>query len=135
VSADVTFFESVPYFSPQDPVTASESISLSPSIPLPAPAVVHDVSSPVSLKDTTTPPVPKPPREKDFRLVYTHRQKVSASEPIPTTSSPVEGPPPHLSVPSSDSDVPNALRKVKRSCTDRPISHFISYDRLTLSFR
>jgi len=56
VSANVTFFESVPYFSPQGPVTASESISLSPSVPLPALAAVHDVSSPVSLKDTTTSP-------------------------------------------------------------------------------
>jgi len=64
VSADVTFFESVSYFSPQSPLTASESISLSPSVPLPAPAVVYDVSSPVLLKDTTTPPAPKPHREK-----------------------------------------------------------------------
>ena len=69
------FFESVPYFSPQGPVTTSESISLSPSVPLPAPAIVHDVSSPMSLKDTEVPPAPKPPRKKDFRHVYTHRQK------------------------------------------------------------
>ena len=72
VSADITFFESVSYFSPEGPVTASESISLSPSVALPAPAVVHDVSSTVSLKDTIAPPAPKPPREKDFRHVYTH---------------------------------------------------------------
>ena len=47
----------------------------------------------------------------------------------------MECPPPQLSVPSSDFNVPIALRKGKRSCTDYPISHFISYDRLTLSFR
>ena len=76
VSADVTFFESVLYLSPQCPVTALESISLSLSVLLPAPAVVHDVSSPVSLKDTTAPPASKLPREKIFRHVYTHRQKV-----------------------------------------------------------
>jgi len=45
VSADVTFFESVPYISPQSSVTASESIFLSPFVPLLAPVVVHDVSS------------------------------------------------------------------------------------------
>jgi len=73
MSADVTFFESVPYFSPQDLVTASEFISLSLSVPLPTPTVVNDVSSPVSSKDTTTPPTPKPAWEKDFRYVYTHR--------------------------------------------------------------
>ena len=121
VSANVTFFESVPYFSPQGPVTASESISLSPSVPLSAPAIVHDVSSTVSLKDTTAPPTPKPPREKHFRYVYTHWQKVLIA------SSPVEGPPPQPSVSSSDFDVPIALRKGKRSWSDHHISHFISF--------
>jgi len=72
VSADVTFFESVSYFSPQDSVTTSESISLSSSVPLLAPAC-SDVSSPVSLKDSTTPPTPKLSQEKHFRHVYTHR--------------------------------------------------------------
>ena len=115
MSADITFFESIPYFSPQGPVTVSEFISLSPSVLLPAPTVVHDVSSPVSLKDTTTPPAPKPPRVKDFRHVYTHRQKVPASELVPATSSPVESPPPQPSVSFSDFDVPIALYKGKRS--------------------
>jgi len=94
VSADITFFESVPYFSPQGPVTTSEFISLLSFVPLPVPAAVHDVSSPVSLKDTTAPPAPKPPREKDFRHVYTHRQKVHVSEPVPAAFSLVEGAPP-----------------------------------------
>jgi len=102
---------------------------------LPAPAVVHDVSSPVSLKDTTTSPAPKPPREKDFRHVYTYQQKVPASEPVPVASSLMEGPPSQPSVLFSDFDVLIALRKGKRSCTDHPISHFVSYDRLTLFFR
>ena len=70
MSVDVTFFESIPYFSPQGPVTVSESISLSSSVPLHAPVVVHDVSLTVSLKDTTMPPTPKPPRKKDLRYVY-----------------------------------------------------------------
>jgi len=135
VSVDVTFFESIPYFSPQDSITASESISLSPFVPLLAPAVVHDVSSKVSLKDTTAPPAPNPPREKDFRYVYTHQQKIPASEPIPTAFSPVEGPPPQPSISSSDFNVPITLCIGKRSYTDHSISHFVSYDHLTPSFR
>ena len=134
ISADVTFFESVPYFSLQGSVATSESISLSPSVPLPTPAAVHDVSSPVSLKDTTAPPAPKPPREKDFRHVYTHRQKLPASEQVPAASFPVETSPPQLSIPSSDFDVHIALRKGKQSCTDHSISHFVSYDCFTPFF-
>ena len=111
MSADVTFFELVLYFSPQGSVTASESISLSLSVPLPVPAVVYDVSSPVSLKDTTAPPALKPPREKDFRHVYTHWQKVPASELVPSASFPVEVPPPQPSVPFSDFDVPIAPQR------------------------
>ena len=93
---------------------------------MPAPVVVHDVSLPVSLKDTTAPPAPKLPREKDFRLVYTHWQKVPTSEPIPIISSPVEGLLPQPLVHSSDFDITIALRKGKRSCIDHPISHFVS---------
>ena len=48
----------------------------------------------------------KSPRKKDFRHVYTHQQKVPASEPVSAASSPVEGPPPQPSVPFSDLDVP-----------------------------
>ena len=104
------FFESVLYFSLQSLVTASESIPLSPSVLLPALAPVLDVSSLVSPEDTTTSPVPQLLR--DFRYVYTHRQKVPASESVPTDfSSPVEGPPPQLPAPSFDLDVPLALRK------------------------
>ena len=44
-------------------------------------------------------------------------------------------PPPQPSVPFSDLDISIALCKGKRSCTDDPISYFISYDRLTPSFR
>ena len=64
ILCQLTFFESIPYFSPQGPVIASEFISLSLSVPLPAPVVVHDVFSPVSLKDIVVPPAPKSPWEK-----------------------------------------------------------------------
>jgi len=51
VSVDVTFFELFSYFSPQSSVVALESLPL-------ASAPVLDVSSPVSLEDTTKPTVP-----------------------------------------------------------------------------
>ena len=79
------------------------------------------------LKDTIASPAPNPPQEKDFRHVYIHRQKVPVSEPVSAASSPVEGPPPHPSVPSSDFDVPIVLCKGKWPCTNHPISHFGSY--------
>ena len=47
----------------------------------------------------------------------------------------MEGPPLQLSVLFSDLDIPIALRKGKQSCTDHLISHFVSYDHLTPSFR
>jgi len=53
VSADVMFFEYAPYFSPQSLVTASESIPLPPSVLLSPPALVPDISLPVSPEDTT----------------------------------------------------------------------------------
>ena len=93
---------------------------------MPAPVVVHDVSSPLSS--------PKPPREKKFQTCL-HLSKVSAFEPVSAASSLVEGPPLQPSVPFSDFDVPIALRKDKLSCTDHPISYFVSYDRLTPFFR
>jgi len=125
----------ISYFLNQFPTSLSRSISLSSSVSLPAPTVVHDVPLPVLLKDTTAPPAPKSHREKDFRDVYTHWQRVPSSELVPTPSFPVKDPPLQLSVPFSDFDVPIALCKGKQSCTDHPNSHFVSYDHYTPSFR
>ena len=47
---------------------------------------------------------------------------------------PVEGPSPQPSAHLSDLNVSIALRKSKRSYTDHPISQFVFYDRLNLSF-
>jgi len=71
ISADVTFFESVPYFSTQVPVTISETVPPSLSASLPTPASI--IASPVPPAETTDPPASKPVR--DFRYVYTHRQR------------------------------------------------------------
>ena len=122
VSADVTFFKSVPYFSTQVPVTISETVSPSLFVPLPTPASI--VASPVPPAETTDSPASK--RVRDFRYVYTHCPKVPASELISTNPSPVDGLTPPLGSPS-DLDIPIALREGKRSCTDHPISNFVSY--------
>ena len=131
LSANVTFFESVSYFSLQSSLTTLETIPLPLSVSLPAPA--PDVSSSMPPIDNTAQPAPN--HVLNFRYVYTHRQKVPAPKRVPTdSSSPVEGPLPQPLSPFFDLDVPVALRKNKRSCTDHLIYHFVSYDRLTLSF-
>ena len=90
VSAYVTFFESIPYFSSQSAVNALEFIPLPPSIPLyaPTPTPVPTVSSLVSPTDTTLLPVPKPLR--DFKYVYTHWSKFLPLKLVPDDYSPVE---------------------------------------------
>jgi len=130
VSADVTFFESVPFFFTQVPLIVSETAPPSLSISLATPA--STVSSPVSPTETKDPPASKP--IWDFRYVYTHRPKVLASEPIPVITSPVDGSTPPSAFPS-DLDVLVVLRKGKRSCTDHPISNFVSYNNLNPTFR
>jgi len=103
VSADVTFFESVPYFSPQVPITISEIVPPSSTVPLPTPASI--AYSPVPPVETQDPHATKPVR--NFRYVYTHRPKVPAFEPVPVIPSPVDD----LSPPStspSDFDIPIA---------------------------
>jgi len=72
---------------------------------------------------------------KDFRIVYTHRQKVPASELVPVNPSLVDGPPIQPSTPFSDLDVLIVLWKGKRSCTDHLISNFVLYDHLNPQFR
>ena len=71
MSVDVTFFESVPYFSVQIPVTISESVPPSLYVSLPTPTDID--SLPVPPAETTDPHASKPVR--DFRYVYTHRSK------------------------------------------------------------
>jgi len=72
---DVTFFESVLYFSHSIfllPQTIPLPLYVSLPTPLPAPASTD--SSPMPLVDTSKPPTSKPVR--NFRYVYIHRQKV-----------------------------------------------------------
>jgi len=104
MSADVTFFESVPYFTLQSSDIASESIPLLPPIPQSALALIPTVSTPVSQSETTRPsPTPK------SLQVFTRRPTVLASVSILDDSYLVEGPPPQPSATPSDLDVPIAL--------------------------
>ena len=105
MSVDVTFFEFIPYFSPQVSVTIFETVSSSLSVPLLT--FASTVSLLVLPIETSYPPASKPVR--DFRYVYTHRPKVPASEPVPVNPSPVDGPPPSTSF--SDLDILITLRK------------------------
>jgi len=131
VSANVTFFKSTPYFSPQVAVIASETIFYSLSVSLPTPSFT--VFLPVSPVETSSAPASKPVR--DFQYVYTHRPKVPTSEPVSASPSPVDGSSPQQSTSLSDLNIPIALRKGKRSCTDHLISNFVSYDHVNPIFR
>ncbi|XP_020266951.1 uncharacterized protein LOC109842493 [Asparagus officinalis] len=118
VSADVTFFEYVPYFSYTSTTIGCPYVPLSSSapttIPLPAPVA----------------PAPKP------LLTYSRRPKVHTPESAPEESSSPAASLSHVetSIPS-DLDIPIALRKGKRSCLKYLISLFVSYDHLNSSFR
>uniref|UniRef100_A0A2N9J5N3 Integrase catalytic domain-containing protein n=1 Tax=Fagus sylvatica TaxID=28930 RepID=A0A2N9J5N3_FAGSY len=120
VSADVTFFEDVPYYSPQGG-QLQESILSSPVIPT---------------------PIPFAPQAPPISQVYVRRRHQGAplvppqveSPPLPPSSASTSADPP-LPQSTSDLDLPIALRKSKRTCTDHPISNFVSFDHLSSSFK
>uniref|UniRef100_A0A2N9H3N1 Integrase catalytic domain-containing protein n=1 Tax=Fagus sylvatica TaxID=28930 RepID=A0A2N9H3N1_FAGSY len=120
VSADVTFFEDVPYYSPQGG-QLQESILSSPVIPT---------------------PIPFAPQAPPISQVYVRRRHQDAplvppqveSPPLPPSSASTSADPP-LPQSTSDLDLPIALRKSKRTCTDHPISNFVSFDHLSSSFK
>uniref|UniRef100_A0A2N9F6X6 Integrase catalytic domain-containing protein n=1 Tax=Fagus sylvatica TaxID=28930 RepID=A0A2N9F6X6_FAGSY len=120
VSADVTFFEDVPYYSPQGG-QLQESILSSPVIPT---------------------PIPFAPQAPPISQVYVRRRHHG----VPLVPPLVESPPllpssastsTDLPLPqsTSDLDLPIALRKSKRTCTEHPISNFVSFDHLSSSFK
>ena len=116
VSADVTFFESTPYYSEPHSITDPDFM-----VPLPLPL-------PLSL------PHSLPPKAGLDRLdlqTYTRRHQsietIQDSEALPVDSVSSDPLP-------SDSDLPIALRKGKRTCTSHPISNFVSYNHLSSIF-
>uniref|UniRef100_A0A2N9EN83 Integrase catalytic domain-containing protein n=1 Tax=Fagus sylvatica TaxID=28930 RepID=A0A2N9EN83_FAGSY len=131
VSADVTFFEDIPYYSPQGR-QLQESMLSAPVIPTHVP--IAPPTSPISI----VPPVPP------ISQVYVHRRNqdvplvpplppVEFSLPLPPSASPSADSPPPQS--TSDLDLPIAIRKGKRTCTEHPISNCVSFDHLSPSFK
>uniref|UniRef100_A0A2N9F081 Uncharacterized protein n=1 Tax=Fagus sylvatica TaxID=28930 RepID=A0A2N9F081_FAGSY len=128
VSADVTFFEDIPYYSPKGR-QLQESMLFAPVIPTHVPIALP--ISPISI----VPPISQ---------VYVHRRNqdvplipppppVEFSLPLPPSASTSEDSPPPQS--TSDLDLPIAIRKGKRTCTEHPISNCVSFDHLSPSFK
>jgi hypothetical protein len=125
VSADVTFFESTPFFSSPGQCLSPDLISSregegsfsSPTLPIPL------LSPPpqVPLASPPNPPLQVYQRSQDRRVI-SYRPN--------TTSSLSEVPAPSSSIPETD-DLPIALRRGKRTCTQHPIAHFLSYNRVS----
>uniref|UniRef100_A0A2N9IA04 Integrase catalytic domain-containing protein n=1 Tax=Fagus sylvatica TaxID=28930 RepID=A0A2N9IA04_FAGSY len=101
VSADVTFFEDIPYYSPQGR-QLQESMFM----------FVGEIR---------------------MSLSFHHLPPVEFSLPLPPSASPSADSPPPQS--TSDLDLPIAIRKGKRTCTEHPISNCVSFDHLSPSFK
>ena len=128
-SADVTFHEDVPYF----PSTQSGGDLSSPSL-LP------------SVSATTVTDLPMTPPPSVVTISLPEASPPSASlQPDPSSelqppSSPLSpalatSPPPSPPPPVSDLDLPIALRKGTRQCTQYPIAHHVSPARLSPSYQ
>ena len=114
-TADVTFFESTVYSDVQmdSPTLDDELLTY---------VIVH----------STTKSTPAPP---PIHQVYSRRPRhvqPSSDALVPTASSSSKS---EVSPPSTDLDVPIAHRKGTRSCTQHPITNFVSYSGLSASLR
>lgn len=123
---DVTFFESLPFFTPSSASLQGESsnkerASCLPSLP-PLPSPVHPFVFDSNLLS----------KDKELQ-VYTRRKK-DTIDLLPPIDSSKPGSSPTPCSPYSDNDLPTALRKGKRSCTNHPISNFVSYHALNGSY-
>uniref|UniRef100_A0A2N9ERL8 Integrase catalytic domain-containing protein n=1 Tax=Fagus sylvatica TaxID=28930 RepID=A0A2N9ERL8_FAGSY len=128
VSADVTFFEDIPYYSPQGR-QLQESMLSAPVIPTHVP--IAPPTSPISI----VPPISQVyvrRRNQDVPLVPPP-PPVEFSLPLPPSASPSADSPPPQS--TSDLDLPIAIRKGKRTCTEHLISNCVSFDHLSPSFK
>ena len=114
VSADVKFFEHVPFSSPPTPTSQGEADDLLEY------TIASPVAPPVPAPVKPTPPIPAPVKPT-ITQVYTRRQ-----------NPPISGPPPAASTsdPVPDDDLPIALRKGRRQCV-HPISSFCTYNQLS----
>uniref|UniRef100_A0A2N9HYG2 Integrase catalytic domain-containing protein n=1 Tax=Fagus sylvatica TaxID=28930 RepID=A0A2N9HYG2_FAGSY len=131
VSADVTFFEDIPYYSPKGrqlqesmlstPVIHTHVPIVPPTSPIPIVPPIPRISQVyVSRRNQDVPLIPPPP-------------PVEFSLPLPPSASTSEDSPPPQS--TLDLDLPIAIRKGKRTCTEHPISNRVSFDHLSPSFK
>ena len=131
ISVDVTFFEDIPYYSPKGR-QLQESMLFVSVIPTHVP--IAPPTSPISI----VPPIPP------ISQVYIHRRNqdvllvpppppVEFSLPLPPSALTFEDSPPPQS--TSDLDLPIAICKGKRTCTEHPISNYVSFDHLSPSFK
>ena len=132
VSMDVTFFESVPFFSAaRDSLQGETPLSIeNPSFtqtecPLPLPVFTQGEFMPMSATTSTN-----DLQQGKELIVYTRRAKQTIVSPQDQAVSLDPGNPS-----SVDIDVPIALRKGVRDCTKHPISHFVSYNALSPTYR
>lgn len=113
VSKDVTFFENVPYF--------GTTKDIDPTLPLPLVPFTPAEESPLSAPSTSDAP---------FK-VYVRRGKQgvhpSLGAPSTDTSNSTEV--------SDEPELPIAVRKGTRSCTQHPIERFVSYHALSTPYK
>ncbi|KAK2377577.1 putative mitochondrial protein [Trifolium repens] len=122
VSADVTFFESVPYFEPNN-LTPEP---LQDTTPEPIQEVTIVPLEPCQSVPPDTPPV-DPPTSKPLQT-YQRRPKPSAPTPVPEIiedSPPTPSPSPDP-VPQPEPNLPDVIRKGTRS-TRNPSPHYIDF--------
>ena len=129
MSADVTFFEYVPYFSPPIIGTASAFVSLSLFMPY-----LHLLLGILRQCHLETLRSHMHQHRYGSQLRISELYILIAKKFLPLnqfrSTSPVDGPPIQPSAPPFDLDAPIAFRKGKRYCTVHPISNFVSYDHL-----
>ena len=126
-SADVTFLEDFPFFSPPSPSSTPTATSPPPGFP---PLVVTIDPYPLVFPPPLFLSSPSP--LVSLVQPVSSAQDTNPLSPTSTATLPslVVVPP----APPNDLHLPIALRKGIHTCTQHPISHFVSYDRLSPSF-
>ena len=124
-SADVTFHEDVPYFTS---TLSGEDLSSPSLLPSVSTTIVTNLpmTVPIPLPEVS-PPSASLPSDPSF-------EPESPSSPLSTVPAPLS-PPPSPPPPVSDLDLPIALRKGTRQCTQYHIAHHVSPARLSPSYQ
>ena len=125
-SADVTFHEDVPYFTATQSGEDLSSPSLLPSV---------SATSVTDLPMTVQIPLPEASPSSASLQSDPSSEPEPPSSPLSTVLAPLSPPSPSPPHPVSDLDLPIALRKGTRQCTQYPIAHHVSPARLSPSYQ